>query len=807
MFKTFDSSDKLMTEVLHDRTFVGEGSATADRFPVRFVLFDNFPDCSTFVAEIFKLGNVEISRIEQWMDIDYPDSMLTHKRLADNIRQVIIEHPTEYRVIMPFSELARFYNNNPERAEFNTLINTIKGFDTSAPGYKFRQRVYIPIVGLEGKMQHFRNDSQSFIWYFQNPDHPDYRLVLTDNTTYGVQGVDDLYHVADDVIKFLTYWQYPQDSTNIISTSPAIYSHADYAQPDNAFKYCVCRNAYDFLTKGLQLNFEGITYREEESIYWEQLAQKIDLSNFKFEKFFNEQFGIHELQNYDIFYNQWFSHKEPFMRWLLAKYYTHRFCDQGYICRVLQNIEGYSDAMFVKGLALTIFQLEENPDEYLEERQIGLNIAAKNGVDLPKEIQKYIVKKIGEVEQKSGILSAIPYLSNLSEEEKIVIIDWYSSGKINKQLLKSLYPDLYYYLQHTNISTEQPWILDYIQQYKEAKTRNVYLCEVQEFIDSYNQNEIEHFKWSNEILYTRTILNSRTDIAHYCWIDGIGIDWIPFIQQIVKEKELENYYVNEVLIGKAKLPSRTENNKVDILTLSSNGDYLSKIGDLDEVAHSIRKYPRFIIEDLELVRASIHKMLQEHPGEKIAIVSDHGISYLSQLRDGHNLKGFKSDHYGRCALFTANNSLVKDDKYLVVPTDDGTGQQIVALRHESLMAKIPDGMGCHGGATPEEELVPIIIISDQKEAATWTATQVSFEIDEANPVFKIDIHNIGAGMVPIIEYNGKIYKMQQQGFHYTSERLNLEKDVTTVTLRIGMQTSDYKVSINLAVQEDDLFKF
>ncbi len=807
MLKTFDNFNDLLAEVKYDRTFTGEGSATADRFPVRFVLFDNFRDCCLFVDELFKLGNVQITRIEHWMDAEYPDTMLTHKKLADKIHQVICESPTEYRVIMPFSELARFYNNKPERAEFNSLINTVKSFDTSASGYEHRQRVYIPIVGLEGKMQHFRDDSQSFIWYYQNTDRPlDYRLILTDNTTFGVQGIEDVYTLAPSVLDWLGEWQYPDLKQNILSTSHAIFSHAEYAQPDNAFTFKPCHNAYQFLTEGLRLDVDCIPYREEELTYWEQLAKRIELKDFKFDTFFCQQFGVYELENYEVFYQQWFSHKDPFMRWLLAKYYTHRFCDKGYICRVLQNLDGYSDSMFVKGLAVTIFRLE-NPEEYLEERIIGLRIAAKNGVELPKEIQSYIVDKIVEIEQQQGVLSAIPYLSSLSYEEKCLIIKWYAAGKIDKEQLKALYPDLYYYLQPTIAPTEQPWVLDYIQAYKEAKVCNTYTDKVKQFILEKNQNDLEHFKWSQDFLPTRTILHDRTDIIHYCWIDGLGIDWVPFIQQIVKEHELENYFVNEVQIAKAKLPSRTENNKSDIYVISGNGGVLSKIGDLDEVAHSLRPYPQFIIDDLGLVRSSIHKMLQDHPGEKIAIVSDHGISYLSQLCEGYNLKGFKSDHYGRCALLTTNSNLVKDDKYIVVPAENGKGQQIVALKHESLMAKIPDGMGCHGGATPEEELVPIIIISSQQEKAHWTATQVSFEINEANPVFVVDILGLNQNQIPVIEYDGVIYKMNQQGTRFISERLKLNKDVTNIILRVGAQTLNFKVSINLAAQEVDLFNF
>lgn len=810
MFKTFEQYDELLAEVKHDQTFTGDGAATADRFPVRFVLFDNFKDCCHFVEDMLAgcgTSICQIARVDDWMDSEYPDTMLTHKRLADEIRKLISNNPTEYRIIMPFSELARFYNNDPEHAEFNALINTIKSFDTSKSGFYHRQRLYIPIVGLEGKLKHFRDDSQSFIWYYHNEDTLlDYRLILTDNTTFGVHGLNERFNTAETVIDWLKCWQYPELKENIICTSHAIFAHANYAQPDNAFTYCVCHNTYEFLVNGLRLNLQGIPYREEESNYWDKLAQLIDIDNFEFSKFFNQHFGIYELENYKVFFQQWFAHKDPFMRWLLAKYYTYRFCNEGYICRVLQQLESYNDTMFVKGLALTIFLLEE-PEKYLEERMIGLKIAAENHIDLSPELQQYLITKITQVETQSGILSAIPYVSCMTNAEKSLIISWYAQEKITKEQLRELYPDLFYYMLPLVVATEHPWILDYMNAYKDAKVRNVYTQTIRDFIADKNANDIEHFKWSNDMLPTRTILNGRLDIQHYCWIDGLGVDWIPYIMQIVNEYQLESYYVNEVMIAKAKLPSRTDNNKTDIITLSGSPMMLTKYGDIDAVAHTCRMYPNYIIEDLQKVRESIHQILQEHPGEKIAIISDHGMTYLSQLCDGYNLKGFKSDHYGRCAAFTSSQELVKDEKYVIVPTDDGKVRQIVALRHESLMAKIPVGMGSHGGATPEEELVPIIIISNQKETVKWKAVQKTFELSEAEPIFKVEISALSVGEIPVLEYAGRTYQLHKQGVTYTSERMALSKDVTKVILCIGTQTKEFTVNIKLAVQEDDIFDF
>ena len=808
MFKYFNLYEDLMVEVKRDQNIDGVGASTADRFPIRFVLFDNFRDCCHFVHDMIHSSEnpiCKIVRVESWMDKDYPDTLLSRDKLVKGITSLINDNPEEYRILMPFSELARFYNNEVGHAEFNSLINTIKSCYTTKTGYQNHQRVYIPIVGLEGKMQKFRDDPQSFIWYFHNEDKQlEYRLILTDNTTFDVQGLNEEHHIADSVTAWLKSWQYPELKENIICTSHAIFSHANYAKPDNAFSFCPCANSYKFLVEGLRLDLQGIPFKEDELPYWDELAKRIDIHNFKFAKFINQQFGIYDLADYNVFFEQWFKNKDPFMRWLLAKYYTFRFYNEGYVCRVLQKIESYNDTMFVKGLALTIFSLEE-PERYLEERMIGMKIATQHGVELSPDVQKYLISKIEDKEKKLGVLSAVPYVSIISDAEKQLIIKWYSEDKINQDQLRELYPDLFYYLQPTIANTDQTWIVDYIQAYKEAKVRNIYPDVIKQYIAEKNANDLEHFKWSNEIDYTRSLLHNRTDISAYCWIDGLGVDWISYIIQIVKEFEMGNYYVNEVMIAKAKLPSRTDNNKSELLALCGDSIMIDKYGDIDEEAHSRRPYPQYIIKDLELIRQAIYKILQDHPGEKIAIVSDHGMTYLSQLCDGYNLQGFKSDHYGRCALFTSTQALVKDDKYIIVPTDDGKQRQIVALRHESLKAKIPTGMGSHGGATPEEELVPILIISNQKEKAKWNAVQKTFELTEAEPIFQVEISALESSVVPVIEYAGKTYQLQKQGVTYSSERLALEKDVNKVILRIGAQSKEFKVEIKLAVQEDDLF--
>ena len=84
----------------------------------------------------------------------------------------------------------------------------------------------------------------------------------------------------------------------------------------------------------------------------------------------------------------------------------------------------------------------------------------------------------------------------------------------------------------------------------------------------------------------------------------------------------------------------TDINKNELQKLA--GGPLDKYGDLDGDSHKVRSYPSYIIDDMAKLREVINRILDENPGKKIAIVSDHGISYMSQLRPGLNLSGIKA---------------------------------------------------------------------------------------------------------------------------------------------------------------------
>jgi hypothetical protein len=801
MYKEFGNMEKLISYVDADKNVSGGYATLANRYPIRFVLFDNFKDSFEFVYIMQTQFGCIVESVDNWMDKAYYDTMMTHSRLAAKIEEYVHSYPKNDSVIAPFSELARFYDNK-ENFEFNALIATIKAIESNKEAKKYKQRVYVPVVGLEGKVSKFQNDTQAFILYFKNTDKQlNYRLILTNNSTYGVQKPDTKYTIVKSIQEWLKVWRDKDAKPEIISTSPSIFANAVFAQPDNAFSFCTCRNVYEFLTDGLKLDFGTVIYKQSDNAYWERLAKEIDISDFSFDKFFNKHFSIYDLSDYNVFIKTWFKCEDEFEKWLLISYYSDKFCQKGYICESIKNCHGYTDYEFFAAIVLTIFDIEDGENN-LEERTVCLQQANQRQIKLTGVVQAKLVEKLTTLSIEKGYLTAIRYFSPLTVAEKALALHWLGEGKISKDNIKPFFPDLYYYLGKSvgTSSALQKWALGYTDEYKKAKITNLYTETIDTLVKEQNASNVTFNSWYQDFRTTDTILNGRNDIEVFYWIDGLGVDWIPFISQLLDERKNDHIYLNEVHIACSRYPTTTLENKPALLKLSNN--LLSKKGDIDNYAHqSGHKYPDYIIEEIELVKNAINDILAEHAGKKIAIVSDHGLTALSQLCHGLNMAGVESDHSGRVAIRTVGKSVSSNDYILL--NDNKT---MCALRHESLCGKVPSGQSIHGGCTPEEVLVPIFIISSQVNTTNWTAILLDNEISGTNSVVKYSIKGLSNTDIPYIMYNGKRYELNlQENNIYESDRLNLIENVAEIKLWIGqdMQTSHLK--INLGAKENDLF--
>ena len=806
MRRDFIHFEDLISFVETDKNISGANASAANRFPVRFVLFDNFQDSYRFTSDMQTRGSgCKFKDINIWLDTEYPDTILTYSELADHII-TLAKADDSYMIITPFSELARFYNNlESGHREFNALIRTIKGIENNTSCVYHKRRIYIPIVGLEDKMSLFDNDSQSTIWYLKNPDKTlTYNLILTNNTYFGIKDMSS-FNTARTVKEWLDVWKaQPEVKPDIICSSPSIFANAQYAQPDNAFNFEICDNAYKFLVKGLRLDFGDVAEKQSEcDDLWTHLAHDIeDIRNFSFEKFFCKHFMVSGLgEGCHVFIKLWFDYTDDYNRWLLTSFYRMKKGNDNYVSQVIENLDNYTNNELFSKLTLQIFSKEKPNTSYIYDRKVCLFEAAKHHIILTEEVEMQLRDKLTNITKNEGFSTALHYISPLSSIERHMLLRWLASEKIKREDILEIFPDLYHYTGEFQL-TEPLWLSSYMQEYRKAKLANTYTEEIKTLILERNIDSLHFELWYQELKTTKTILVGRTDIDIYYWIDGLGVEWIPYITDYIHTKNNEGIYLNELHIARAIYPTTTAINKPQLLDLSDN--QLQKCGDLDSHAHlNTNKYPTYILEEFEIIKNALDLIISQYNGKKIAILSDHGLTALSQLQNGLNFVGIESDHRGRLAF--AKDGAHRDTQNYVVCDDNRT---LCALRHQSLGSKVPSGQSAHGGCTPEEIVVPIFIISSSKDSSNWTAQLLTNELSESTPILKYKIKGVSAVDDIRVEYNGKEIKLKPTGDNiYESSPLTLISSAKDVILKINDKKQINHIEVRLGAEEDNLFDF
>ena len=805
MYKEFGSLEDLYQEIETDKNWTGAESSLRNRYPIRFVLFENFGDFGEFV-QVCQDHDVYVQSIEKWMKEGQDDKLIIYSQLAALFESYIKSLPANDFVIAPFSEITRFYDNM-RYAEFDSLLKTIRLIQSPEEAQSGHQRIYVPIIGMQSKVSKFKDDPNIHIWeYHSGTEYDNYHLILTNGTTYGVKGLEERYTLCEDLRHWIALWKNvgAKIKPQIICTSKCIFANSDNAQPDNAFKYTVCNNAFEFLTEGLGINLGKLSLREEDMPYWEELASCIDVTDFDFDVFVNQRFNTLNLNDENAFVQTWFEYKDTFSRWLLKTYFVWKSGERSYLIRVLENVTSLSTSDLFSQIATHIF------DEPLDEASIGkrlslLKEAKRQHVQIKSLAEQKVKAKLSAMaaDPERGPLFAMKYMSPLTLSEQCLMVEWVGQGKVEKNDIKNLFPELYAYLLPSSIKTGKGngWTNEYFQEYCLSKVGNQETGSLAKKLKELNGSQVSFETWRDGFKTVKTLMHNRQAIDIYYWIDGLGVDWIPFMTQVIDKHKADGVFLNEIYVAASELPTVTSVNKTKLDELA-NGK-LEKIGDVDKFAHTQKTYPAYLVEEFRIVEDAISKVLSLYNGKKIAFVSDHGISYMAQFGVGLNLAGVETDHAGRCGHWL-KGSAQTDNNYIVL--DDG--QTICSLNNNSLSAKTPMGQGAHGGATPEEVLVPIIIVSNQKNANAYSAKLQSSEIVASSPVVRYTIKGLSSIDTPFVTYNDVDYALHNIGGDvYESERLNLVNTSTRIILHIGDFKQTDNLSINTGAQEDDLFGF
>lgn len=312
------------------------------------------------------------------------------------------------------------------------------------------------------------------------------------------------------------------------------------------------------------------------------------------------------------------------------------------------------------------------------------------------------------------------YLSDETEEERAALIHAlcsysYTPDELN-QALAVVSPQLATYLKqftfdefNTKVMESDAYVrellTDYFQRYKFQKLTNHQDADFVELVEKEAKTR-SFMKLQSRSAIVKKL--DKKDVRPY-FFDALGVEFLAFI-----ESRAEVYKMQfECFVGHCNLPSITSKNK-EFYDAFPEGSIRKEEG-LDELKHQGTKYdfqfttePLHIFDELALLDRDLKKMgsiLAMGKCQRIVILSDHGASRLAVTYRSENEKLELSEsgkHSGRCCPAD------KDPGIEFATFEDGFA---VLANYERFKGSRKADVETHGGASLEEAVVPIIVLT------------------------------------------------------------------------------------------------
>ena len=792
--KVFSSLDALTQEIIRDRE---NKDFLAQRYSVRFIMLNNFIEFKSLAKFMTSIG-IDTLDLEDLMSDGEDDEWITKDTLKDAIKAC--KKPT---FVTPFSEVVRFYNDDDFRGFFNEIMLLE---DIHNP----QKRIYIPLIGLQNRftdfLNHFARIQESApIWRYDAETQSvevffaKYKSFTLPNGTIQCQ--------LDSLRQWLKFWKVQAPQERIVCTSLPIAAKYKYSKPDNIFNFKKIDNAYDFMTQFLEMRFP-FEYNADEKSFWEELLKTIDktqLETFTFEKYVRRYFNKVQFDAAEII-EEWADLcRKPFDRWLLKNYVLHtNFADTyPYLTMCMESTATLDDTYTFPNMVATRALYGMQPDkkeQYAAERR---QIMVANRFFFEKTVttedQNWLFDQIKDVFQEQNDLKlAIDLCTGIFDFEQKLLMGWYVHQPNAKNLqvaLDNLYPELPAYIESkkpSQFDVQNQWAIDYIKAYKQAKLTDKYTEDIANTIKSKNGSSKQFYQWyymfksSHELLAElQSNMVYRPDKVY--WIDGLGVEFLSYILYLI-EKEDSNLKVVRSEITRSELPSSTHHNRFE-------GEDVVKYGALDELGHDSHGYKQFetLAAELRVIKKIIQDIINTSKKEKctIAIVSDHGLSCLSRKAASKKYDG-KFEHEGR--YIKAEEGTLDDPDYIVYDNSEESQKYKVALTHASL-SKAPTHQ-VHGGCTPEEVLVPFLLLSN-KDVTSNVHYQINLSPEDimlSNPTVSLTVIPLPAKVTLTCE--GKAYLMERKGTAWSTTLQDITEGKHKIDVQVeGAESVEMDITI------------
>lgn len=778
--KTVTTIEELFKEIESDKK-----TRIHDRYPIRFIFLSSIPLLKNVVKEF---DRHDINTIELTEFLPHADGWLTVHEIVSHLI-----HINKDCVVVPVSELVRFYNKD----DFVALFNRLSEIENTR---NKQRRFYIPLVGIYERFNHefyrffYRQTEWAPIWQVIDDASLKNKIYIIDFNVDKVKQVDFIRNTKD----WLNIWK-KDDLSNLLCSSKNLSFLCKNTLPDQVFDIEEIRNLKELLFKvyGIEI---PINYLESDKPFWEKLFEEIKkIPVSEFSQLVRKLFGVENIKQADIL-GLWTKCADNFCKWLIKHYVTSQNdWVKSYLYCVMQEMQDIDDSALCKKLWLSIFKLEKTKAKYyFDERHTLL----KQFYELKHNFQRTFIEEElkAELDKIGNFNEKLKLLTDITELERKTFLEMVSKDNVNIESLKERYPDLYYYLSDMTFDNlpEDSWIIDYFKEYRFSKLKDTIQPELNSLLQVKNESSEYFYKWYYSFRSVTEILKYE-EVSKILLIDALGLEWMPYFCTLIEK--ICGLTVEKKYVARANLPSITECNKIQ------NAIHIQSYD--KEMIHSDYKYPDALVQQLSFLKDIARKYVYVSNNEKVAITSDHGTTALARLGSQPKSYNFSdSSHEGRCMWLGKREEV--DDKNILMheidnPSSNFKKYSLVALNYTSLYNR--PRREVHGGGTPEEILIPIIIVA--KSAASgdlfYTVYPKEVHLTKREAKLLLDINPKPKKQPQLLLDNKEIgvfrYDSKQNKWHIKLDKLksghyNMAikigewQDMLTVEIKGGMRESD-----------------
>lgn len=749
-------------------------SQSYDRYPVRFVFLNIEDFQSTETIQFLKNKNVVFLSDLALKNNDH-DGWITRTEFINAIKNAAKNFESQDTIIIGFSEFARFL----KAPEFESTILTLFDIENKTSNELYRKRrIYILCFSLKEQITAVLEKKYKRFELLDPIINKEFSFSTSEinNLYFANRELAGLFKSNANIIKESQEWlglcrnvANFDSSKPIICVSNVLYEWYNYAYPDNAFQIDIIKDYADFISKiyGIALAFRCV---EKDSPFWEELTHILSENKrvINVDELTTLILKTSNLDTKNLLYC-WMNAEIDFIKWYVKNYIIY-YRSNSFIGKMMKICNGNTnDSLFeafwnIPKHELTQEDLNErkrlcsdfsryssfySPDDRIIETvradinkmcsfEIGSNGYAI--VDMMQfETQKYRIRDYFDNE-------FIPYITGFSNAEKIILIYLVSLNLYSPAEIEEYYPDFFEYLVSEETISED-WD-SYFTNYRLSKIRGKDTEELASHISKLNANEISFYDWYNSIPTQSQLLKDYQSLeSHSVYIiDGLGAEYLPLICYLIDNTQ--GYRVNAKKYAVSHLPTVTDINKHYIK------NYKKWITDFDSnVIHGeFYRFARNINKALNTLSSIIADIINKEGGNSFIITSDHGATARAKWTLPNKKYSFNNaDHEGRCCLI--NQEMESNNEYLVFQDNGGLDKKyLVSLRDVSLNnnPKYED----HGGATPEEVMVPFVVASSfDDDFKTFVVTPIDLNVTGLDKIIRFSV-TPNTDSVIVIEEDG-----------------------------------------------------